>query len=101
MVKNLNGFLLSGVPQGSVMSPILFVIFTNPEEQIIEHLATVLSKFADDTKTGRPVNKDKDRLLLQEALDTLVKWAEDWFGKINKQHVYCIQWGAMPQQELF
>ena len=78
-----------------------FVIFINPVDQLFEHLATILSKFADDTKTGRAVNNDKDHQLLQEALDTLVKWAEDWqmsfnaskckvihFGKNNKHYVY-------------
>ena len=66
---------------------------------LIEHLATILSKFADDTKTERAVYNYRDQLL-QEALDTLVKWTEDWqmsfnaskckvihFGKNNKQYV--------------
>ena len=43
-------------------------------DQLIEHLATILSKFADDTNTGRAVIND--RQLLQEVLDTLVKWTK-------------------------
>ena len=48
------------------------------EHLTLNELATILSKFADDTKTGRAVNNDKDHQLLQESLDILVKWAEDW-----------------------
>ena len=80
--------VLSGVPQGSVLGPILFLIYINDLEDIIT--SNVL-KFADDTKLFRKVNTDGDKQHLQNDLDRLVKWSEKWqmlfnFGKCKCLH---------------
>ena len=52
-----------------MIGPILFVIFINPLDRIIDQLTTLLSKFADDNKAGRVVNCENDRDLLHNAID--------------------------------
>ena len=80
--------VLSGVPQGSVLGPILFLIYIN---DLDESITSNVLKFADDTKLFRKVNTDGDKQHLQNDLDRLVKWSEKLqmlfnFGKCKCLH---------------
>ena len=59
--------VLSGVPQGSVLGHLLFLIYIN---DLDDNITSNVLKFADDTKVFRKVNTDGD---LQNNLDRLVK----------------------------
>ncbi|MFN9943210.1 MAG: reverse transcriptase domain-containing protein, partial [bacterium] len=74
--------VLSGVPQGSVLGPILFLIFINDLDAATS-VIRVMKKFADDTKLGHTVNSDVERGELQEALDKLCRWADLWGMEFN------------------
>ena len=67
--------VLSGVPQGSVLGPILFLIYINDLE---DDISSKVPKFADDTKVFRKVTNDTDKQSLQDHLDKLVKWSAKW-----------------------
>lgn len=67
----------SGVPQGSVLGPTLFVIFINDIVEILADLNVNMKLFADDVKMYSVVDVDMSSDL-QTACNRLVQWAEIW-----------------------
>ena len=47
-------------------------------------MKSIVKIFADDTKIYARVNNDEEHKLLQEDLDNLMKWSDDWLLKFNK-----------------
>ena len=80
--------VLSGVPQGSVLGPILFLIYIN---DLDDDITSKVLKFADDTKVFRKIKSDADRQHLQDDLNKLIEWSEKWqmlfnFGKCKAKY---------------
>ena len=71
---------MSGVPQGSILGPLLFLIYIN---DLDDNITSNVLKFADDTKVFRKVNTGGDKQDLQNDLEKLVKWYEKWQMLLN------------------
>ena len=67
----------SGVPQGSVLGPSLFLIYIN---DLDDNIISNVLKFVDDRKVFRRVNNDDDKQHLQSNLD---KWSKKWQMLLN------------------
>lgn len=70
----------SGVPQGSVLGPLLFIIYINDLDQ---GLMSMISKFADDTKIGINANDELAIEQLQGDLNKIGDWSEKWQMPFN------------------
>ena len=66
--------VVSGVPQGTVLGPILFIIFLNDLSSCIQH--SVVSSFADDTRLKKSISSVSDTLLLQKDLESAIAWSD-------------------------
>ena len=67
--------VLSGVPQGSVLGPLLFLVFIN---DLDDGIVSWILKFADDTKMFGEVSNVVQHCQLQKDLNTLSQWSKDW-----------------------
>ena len=79
----LNGFqsnwshVPSGVPQGSVLGPLLFLIFINDIDTAVDAVHCVLIKFADDTEGLQKVDSPDDAHKIQNNLNKLFEWSKE------------------------
>jgi len=71
--------VLSGVPQGSVLAPLLYLMFVN---ELPFWIKSEMRMFADDTKVWCRIKEEKE---LQEDLDKLSSWSGIWQLKFNAE----------------
>ena len=72
--KSTSRQVASGVPQGSVLGPLLFLILIGDIDQSIA--SSFISSFADDTRVGRHIENTEDIQLLQADLESVYSWVE-------------------------
>ena len=82
--------VLSGVPQGTVLGPLLFLIYINDMPKVISN-GTFMRLFADDCLIYREINSPDDQLILQRDLTALQDWADRWGMKFNPSKCYIMQ----------
>ena len=70
----------SGVPQGSVLGPFLFIVYINDLPEIV---SSDLYMFADDTKLYRTITSELDCDILQQDLNNVMDWGRKWLTNFN------------------
>ena len=80
----------SGVPQGSVLGPLLFLIFINDMPDLLYNICKL---FADDSKLIGIIRNELDRKTLQDDLTRLANWAKEWSMSFNYGKCKCMQIG--------
>ena len=86
----------SGVPQGSVLGPFLFLIYIN---DLSDSLYSHLNGFADDFKLFVVIKTPQDSKLLQKYLDTLADWSDKWLLKFSVSKCKLMHIGTSPSNE--
>jgi len=81
----------SGIPQGSVLSPLLFVIYINDLPDVVQSHIKI---FADDTKIFRSIESSTDHIYMQEDLSLLSNWAKKWQLPFNVSKCNLIHYGG-------
>lgn len=88
----------SGIPQGSILGPLLFVIYINDLPDITQS-STYL--FADDTKIFRQITCEQDKNTLQNDLYKLQEWTDTWLLKFHPDKCKSITLGKTNNQNTY
>ena len=88
--------VISGVPQGSVLGPLLFLVLLSDIDQDVAK--AYASSFADDTRVVLGTNSKEDTEELQKDLDSISKWSHENSMKFNSKKFECMRYG--PKNDL-
>ena len=87
--------VLSGIPQGSVLGPVLFILYINDLPELVDNFTML---FADDTKLYSTVNNKSDQGALQKDLNKLIQWSNRWQLNFNASKCKVLHYGRKNMQ---
>ena len=85
----------SGVPQGSVLAPIMFQIYINDMQ---EGLTSYINLFADDAKLLRVIRNQNDCMELQRDIDKIYEWSKRWKLEFNAKKCHVMELGKSKRR---
>ena len=84
----------SGVPQGSVLGPLLFLIYVNDLPEVVQ---CSVNLFVDDTKLYLRVSSTDEAALLQSDIQALSRWSNTWLMPFNQSKCKVLHLGHTNQ----
>ena len=90
----------SGVPQGSVLAPIMFLIYVNDLGEDISH-NSYINMFADDAKIQRKIINDNSCMELQEDINKIKIWSEKWKMEFNVDKCHVVRFGESSKRPVW
>ena len=72
--------VLSGVPQGSVLGPLLFILYIN---DLPDSVKCECKLYADDSKLISVVRNGLEGIGMQNNIDSVTNWTKDWLMRLN------------------
>ena len=75
----------------------MFLSYINELIALLETYGIVVKAFADDVKMYVRIVNDVNLLQLQHAIDSLLRWAEEWQRTVStrlRNDLYCVEWGV-------
>ena len=84
------GSVISGIPQGTVLGPLLFIIYIN---DLLDKIDSNGFLFADDAKLLREITCKADSLNLQNDIKKLEEWSNDWLLKFHPDKCHILTLG--------
>lgn len=91
----------SGVPQGSHLGPILFLLFINDVRSCLMSHDVKFLLFCDDLKIFRQINCEHDSLILQQALSSLKQWFDCNLLEVNPSKCNAITFSRSQRPQAF
>jgi hypothetical protein len=86
-VSSTSANVISGVPQGTVLGPLLFLLYVN---DIPSYVSSQTRLFADDGLLYREINTTSDAASLQKDLDSFCIWEKEWEMKFNVDKCFIV-----------
>jgi hypothetical protein len=90
--------VVSGVPQGTVLGPLLFLAYIN---DLPQNITSQVRLFADDCVIYRQIKNDHDHNQLQDDLHTLERWEEDWQMRFNVKKCFIMRITHVRNPKIF
>lgn len=85
--------VLSGVPQGTVLGPLLFLIYIN---DLPTNIQSNIRLFADDCVLYRPIYNSNDNIILQRDLNIIKNWCDTWLMSLNFTKTSAVSFHRRP-----